>query len=1239
MVCRKIFLCLILLTLSGFALEPLAQTQDETTPGATILMSTFQSISVKAPFAGDLNANSTAVIQYRMAGTTTWLDAYTPFVDRRATINSAVNPYANQARGSIVGLTADTNYEVQVLWTDADGVSAQPAVGAISTLSYTPPLGGSTITVNSNATLAAALNTVNPGETIHLDPGTYAPFIVTRSGTASGWINIEGDPAGTSIVTGIGVAQSVRLNANFIVLQHLTLGPADSNGIVVRPGRHHVFVQDNTLQDISSQCAANPNAHYGDGGISVLTGANNVFVLRNTVISTSLSNPACLLSPIYASPGAGIQWADGHTFVFQDNVVAGAFRDSVTLDSNAVTENVDIYGNTVSGDYRDDGVESKGANINVRMGGNKIETTGPGGFTCIAGNSNSATILYGPFYIFRNTCRVQNTFALGGTVFKLGGVASYVFHNTTDASQASVRWDGVANISANGFRDLVYINNVMKLSGNAIAGFWDGSLFDYNLYRNTISGINFVRSWNGTTNYATIAGFAAVTGQDAHSKQQDPLFTNSQLQINNASPSLDAGVVLPNFNDSTSAWSFSGVGPDAGAFEVNGIADAMAPSTPTGLSAPTLTASTVNLIWTASTDNVAVAGYRVFRNGAQVGTSTGPSFLDVGLNSLVAYSYTVSAFDAAGNNSGVSTAFSATTKGGAGDTTPPVISAVTSSGITTGSATITWTTNEASDTQVEFGLTTAYGQSILPHATLGTAHSATLVGLASNTTYHYRVKSRDAAQNLAAGGDNSFITAFGISELGAVSRTTDGTGSLDAGMGYGRILSTAGTTPSGLAIFGFRQSGILVTEAGVPDSPLIAAGRTYAEVSPDGVVNTGIAMANSSTQDAVITFEVRNTAGAVLRSGSFTLLGIGSSCTLPVCSHRVAGFLDQAPFFSGRGVQGTFSFTSTVPISVTALRGFYNERSPSDFLITTLPVVNLLAGVTSGTQVIPHFAAGDGWTTQIILVNPTATAQTGNIEFLDPGTVTPPTSGAPKIVSIDGASATSTAYSVAANSSTKFLIEGASPGTASGSVRIVPLASGPVPTPLLIFSYKPQGITVSEAGVPVTMGTTFRMFAQLSSDPQILSGVAIANPTAVAGTVTLTLHDLFGAQIATTNPPLTLPASGQFSGFIDQLIPGLAGRTVQGVLRISTDLSSISVVGLRARYNERLPVADFLITTTPPTLESGVPSIEERVFPHLANGDGYTTQFILFSGTSGQTSGGTLRFIKSDGTLLDLNIH
>ncbi len=93
------------------------------------------------------------------------------------------------------------------------------------------------------------------------------------------------------------------------------------------------------------------------------------------------------------------------------------------------------------------------------------------------------------------------------------------------------------------------------------------------------------------------------------------------------------------------------------------------------------------------------------------------------------------------------------------DTTPAVISNHDPSDITDKKATITWTTNEVSDSQVEFGTTTAYGSVILLNTSMVTAHSMQLNALAAATTYHFRVKSRDVAGNLTTTGDFTFKTA------------------------------------------------------------------------------------------------------------------------------------------------------------------------------------------------------------------------------------------------------------------------------------------------------------------------------------------------------------------------------------------------------------------------------------------------------------------------------------------------
>ena len=106
----------------------------------------------------------------------------------------------------------------------------------------------------------------------------------------------------------------------------------------------------------------------------------------------------------------------------------------------------------------------------------------------------------------------------------------------------------------------------------------------------------------------------------------------------------------------------------------------------------------------------------------------------------------------------VAASFKAAGSGGA-DVTPPVISNVSPSSITQSSASVSWTTDENSDSQVEYGLTTGYGSLSASNSSLVTSHNISLSSLSATTLYHYRVKSRDASGNLAVSTDNVFITA------------------------------------------------------------------------------------------------------------------------------------------------------------------------------------------------------------------------------------------------------------------------------------------------------------------------------------------------------------------------------------------------------------------------------------------------------------------------------------------------
>jgi hypothetical protein len=89
--------------------------------------------------------------------------------------------------------------------------------------------------------------------------------------------------------------------------------------------------------------------------------------------------------------------------------------------------------------------------------------------------------------------------------------------------------------------------------------------------------------------------------------------------------------------------------------------DTQPPSAPTGLTAAPTSSTAISLGWNSSTDNVGVAGYRLYRNGTFIGQTANTSYVNQGLTASTTYSYTVTAFDAAGNQSLPSAIASATT--------------------------------------------------------------------------------------------------------------------------------------------------------------------------------------------------------------------------------------------------------------------------------------------------------------------------------------------------------------------------------------------------------------------------------------------------------------------------------------------------------------------------------------------------------------------------------------------------
>jgi chitodextrinase len=166
-------------------------------------------------------------------------------------------------------------------------------------------------------------------------------------------------------------------------------------------------------------------------------------------------------------------------------------------------------------------------------------------------------------------------------------------------------------------------------------------------------------SWTASTDYVGVTGYTIYRGGTS-------LATVSGTTTTYA----DKAITVPaNYSYTVDAFDAAGNHSAQSTAATVGTVDTVPPSVPTGLAA-SATSTQVNLTWNASTDNVGVTGYTVYRNGSSIGTVSGTtmSYSDTTIGGLSTYSYTVDAFDAAGNHSAQSAATVVSTVACAGPT-------------------------------------------------------------------------------------------------------------------------------------------------------------------------------------------------------------------------------------------------------------------------------------------------------------------------------------------------------------------------------------------------------------------------------------------------------------------------------------------------------------------------------------------------------------------------------------------
>lgn len=347
------------------------------------LVPTFNSCSVYADFTGDDNTNSSAAVQYRISGATSWRNAYPPWMD----------PYRKKFSGSIVYLLPSTAYDVKITVGDSDGV---PGTASIT----------NTVTTWSESFVTGSAT--DSGNT------TNSPQTISSSGTSLSSYAAYGPANGRSVLhCDTNYVRCLTIDADNVLIRNIDFVGGGTNAIKVLNNHTNVIINNCTFTKWGMVGKSDGSGNLPDEG-------NNCAILIGDINDDPGSGTGRIVvqnCTIHDANGGSNSWDQGHPlgpeaifvsegtlgqFVFRYNRIYGStnhfFNDAIGGSQNEstngfVARDSDIYGNVIS-DAFDDAIECDGGGENVRVWGNSITNSHVGLSTSI--------IAIGPVYDFRN---------------------------------------------------------------------------------------------------------------------------------------------------------------------------------------------------------------------------------------------------------------------------------------------------------------------------------------------------------------------------------------------------------------------------------------------------------------------------------------------------------------------------------------------------------------------------------------------------------------------------------------------------------------------------------------------------------------------------------------------------------------------------------------------------------------------------------------------------------------------